>query len=138
MNDDTVRALPLNEDAKARLAALSQTVADQVVDPPPLQPGGPGGTSGGMSDLMDAKIAAAEARTDTKFAQVLARLDHLPTTGAIWAAAATTIISIVGIMLAIMAFGSSWFGLGMDASAAAQAGADRALAAYISTHPPAK
>lgn len=80
--------------------------------PAPLQPGGPGGTSGDMSDLVDAKIAAAEARTDTKFAQLLARLDKLPTTATLLATAATTIFSIIVGLIAVLAYGGDSFNTG--------------------------
>lgn len=79
----------------------------------PLKSGGGGGTSDGMS-IVDAKIAAAEARTDTKFAQVLARLDAIEksTSGLrlnVWLAAATAL----GLGVAAMSFGSSQFGNGV-------------------------
>jgi hypothetical protein len=88
-----------------------------------------------MTDVIDAKIAAAEARTDTKFAQVIARLDRMPSTATLIGSLATAAATIIAIVLAVLAYGSQWFGLGMDASAAAQAGADRALSAYAATHP---
>ncbi|MGK8640344.1 hypothetical protein ACRS7F_13305 [Brucella anthropi] len=90
-----------------------------------------------MSEV-DAKIAAAEARTDTKFAQVMgelatmradfngkfdtlgARLDHVEksTSGIrlnIWLAAATA----VGLVVGIFSWGTSMFGVGMDAQSVA-------------------
>ncbi len=78
-----------------------------------LKSGDGGGTYTGMS-IIDAKIAAAEARTDTKFAQVLARLDAIEksTSGLrlnVWLAAATAL----GLGIAAMAFGASQFGNGI-------------------------
>ena len=54
--------------------------------------------------LIDAKIQAAEARTDAKFAQVLAKLDTLTTEvrssrSSIWTAA----FAIMGLILAVVA-----------------------------------
>lgn len=91
--------------------------ADQAVER--LKTGGGDGTSGDMS-LVDAKIAAAEARTDTKFAQVLARLDAIEksTSGLrlnVWLAAATAL----GLGIAAMAFGASQFGNGVMVTSAA-------------------
>lgn len=74
---------------------------------------------------VDAKIAAAEARTDTKFAELLGemrllnqRLSHIEAlTGGlranIWVAAATA----VGLAIAAMAYGGQMFGIGVDSSA---------------------
>ena len=64
---------------------------------------GGGGTSGGMDGLVDAKIEAAEARTDAKFAQVLAKFDSLTTEmrsirNSIWTAA----FAVMGLILAIV------------------------------------
>lgn len=80
--------------------------------------GGGGGTYDDMS-VIDAKIAAAEARTDTKFAQVLARLDNIEksTSGLrlnVWLAAATAL----GLGIAAMAFGAAQFGNGIMVTSA--------------------
>lgn len=75
-------------------------------------------------DIVDAKIAAAEARTDTKFTEVLAelklinqRMDHVEksTTGLrsnIWGAA----LAAVGLSVGALAYGGQMFGIGMQAS----------------------
>lgn len=84
------------------------------------------GTSGGM-DVLDAKIAAAEARTDTKFAALTGKLDLMnsrldgikdATSGLsfnTWLAAG----SAVGVVLAAMAIGVSQFGNGVMVTTAA-------------------
>ena len=69
-----------------------------------LKFGGGSGTTIDMDALVDAKIAAAEARTDAKFAQVLAKLDTLTTEvrtsrSSIWTAA----FAIMGLILAVVA-----------------------------------
>ena len=80
----------------------------------PLKHGGGGGTSGGM-DAVDAKIAAAEARTDTKFAELRGDLKDFATAkemrNTVWGAALT----LGAIILAAIAFGGDRFdaGLGM-------------------------
>ncbi|TZG25613.1 hypothetical protein [Sphingomonas montanisoli] len=61
--------LALVRSLREQKSALEQENAD-------LKRGGGGGTSGGM-DVIDAKIAAAEARTDAKFTQVIAKLDAM-------------------------------------------------------------
>ena len=78
-----------------------------------LKQGGPGGTSGGM-DPVDAKIAAAEARTDTKFAELRGDLKNFATKGTVWGAAGT----VLAILLAVAAFGGDRFDSGMSVSGA--------------------
>lgn len=79
-----------------------------------------------MSEI-DAKIAAAEARTDTKFAEMMGelrlinqKLEHVEKSTAgirlnIWLAAATA----VGLVVAVFSWGTSMFGVGMDAQTVA-------------------
>lgn len=79
-----------------------------------LNPGGGGGTSGSM-ETVDAKIAAAEARTDTKFVQLRSDLKDFATKGdlhkTVWGATAV----IIATILALASFGGDRFdaGLGM-------------------------
>ncbi len=87
-----------------------------------------------MSEV-DAKIAAAEARTDTKFAEMMGelrlinqKLEHVEksTSGIrlnIWLAAATA----VGLVVAVFSWGTSMFGVGMDAQSIADQSAKNAL-----------
>lgn len=88
--------------------------------------GEPHAISLSMSEV-DAKISAAEARTDTKFAEMMGelrlinqRLDHVEksTSGIrlnIWLAAATA----VGLVVAVFGWGTSMYGIGMDAQSVA-------------------
>lgn len=69
-------------------------------------------------ETVDAKIAAAEARTDTKFAELRGDLSKFATTGAVWAAAGTAIATILGVLLAVMAFGGDRFDAGVGAGGA--------------------
>jgi hypothetical protein len=78
-----------------------------------LKSGGPGGTSGGM-DVIDSKIAAAEARTDTKFAELRGDLAKFATKGTVWGAVGTA----VALLLAVAAFGGDRFDAGMSSSSA--------------------
>ena len=89
--------------------------------PPTLQQGGGGGTYDGM-DLVDAKIAAAEARTDAKFAEVLGELkamrvemSHGPSTWSMVATMGGFTAATIAIVLAALAYGGQMFGVGMDA-----------------------
>lgn len=87
-----------------------------------------------MSEI-DAKIAASEARTDTKFAEMMGelrlinqRLEHVEnsTSGLrmnTWLAAATA----VALVVAIFSWGSSMFGVGMDAQSIANQSAKSLL-----------
>lgn len=94
---------------------------------PPLQQGGGGGTFDGM-EVVDAKIAAAEARTDTKFAELLGelklinqRMEHVErSTSGMRSTVIGTGIGVVAVVIAIMAYGAQWFGLGMDAQQVAE------------------
>lgn len=73
-----------------------------------LKFGGGGGTSDGM-DTVDAKIAASEARTDTKFAQLRSDLKDFATKSTVWGAMGTA----VALILASIAFGGDRFDAGM-------------------------
>lgn len=85
-----------------------------------LQSSGGGGTFEGV-DVVDAKIAAAEARTDTKFAQLRADLSHFATKATVWGAVGTAIISILGVLLAVLAFGGDRFDAGVGLADVRQA-----------------
>jgi hypothetical protein len=93
---------------EAKQAANAQRNAEMMEQPElPLKGGSGGGTSGPMvplKDYVDARDEAVESR-------LLAKLDALPTTSTLWATAAT----IVGVILAAMAFGGDRFdsGIGM-------------------------
>ena len=93
-------------------------------DDRPLQGDAGSGTFPPM-DAVDAKIAAAEARTDTKFAELRADLQGLPTRADmqanatslrnnVWGAALTAL----AITLAVIAFGGDRFDAGMGAGSA--------------------
>ncbi|MEH3047986.1 hypothetical protein [Sphingomonas adhaesiva] len=75
---------------------------------------------GGMlppMDTVDAKIAASEARTDTKFAELRGDLSRFATKGTVWGAMGTAL----GIVLAVAAFGGDRFDAGMTVKDAVQA-----------------
>ncbi|UXS31356.1 hypothetical protein FY152_04305 [Agrobacterium tumefaciens] len=107
---------------------------------------GDGGGKGGGMDTVDAKIAASEARTDTKFAQLMGelstmraeingRLDVLGTrvghvetsTAGMKTTVIVTAIAALGLTVAVMAYGSQWFGLGMDAQQVADRAAQTSM-----------
>lgn len=99
-----------------------------------LKGGGGGGTFEGM-EVVDAKIAAAEARTDTKFAELLGELrlinqqiDHVEkSTGGLRSTVIGTGIGVVAVAIAVMAYGAQWFGIGMDAQQVSERAAQSAL-----------
>lgn len=89
--------------------------AVEVAEHNSLIGGGSGGNDGGM-DLVDAKIAAAEARTDTKFAEVLGELkamrsdmSHMPSTWAMVGTMGGFAVVVVTVILAVMAYGGDRF-----------------------------
>ena len=85
-----------------------------------LKHGGSGGTFGGM-DNVDAKIAAAEARVDTKFAELRGDLAKFATKETVWAAAGTVGGTILAVLLAVAAFGGDRFDAGMSSQSAVAA-----------------
>lgn len=101
-----------------------------------LKGGGGGGTSQGM-DVVDAKIAAAEARTDTKFAEVVGELRLIErSTSGLKATIIVTGISVVALVAAILGWGTSMFGTGMDAQTVADRAAlsvEQRLSAQLQT-----
>lgn len=95
---------------------------------------------------LDAKIEASEARTDTKFAQMMGelttmraeingkfetlstRLDHVE--GATKGMRSTVIgtgIGVVAVIIAVMAYGAQWFGLGLDSQSISDQAAKNVL-----------
>lgn len=88
--------------------------------PDALKSGGPGGTLPPM-DVVDAKISAAEARTDTKFSELLRHMDQYATRQTVWRGVASTIAAVVtgvGVILGVLAFGGDRFDAGVGAGSA--------------------
>jgi hypothetical protein len=82
-----------------------------------------------MSEV-DAKIAAAEARTDTKFAQMMGELKVIENStaglkGTILVTTIGTGIAVVGLVAGIFGWGSAMFGVGMDADSIARQAAQK-------------
>jgi hypothetical protein len=91
----------------------------------PLQHGGGGGTFGGMGPeaIIDAKIGAAEARVDTKFAELRLELQRLPGKATIWGAVASIagiVVGAISLVLAVISFGGDRFDGGMSARTAVE------------------
>jgi hypothetical protein len=134
-------------DELALVRRLNDESSDLAAQVRALKKGGPGGTSGGM-DTVDSKIAAAEARTDTKFAELRGDLAKFATKGTVWAAAGTLGGTILAVLLAVLAFGGDRFDAGMSASSAVapfvaaqrerDAAQDKKLDEILSRLPPAK
>lgn len=89
-----------------------------------LKQGGGGGMSGGM-DTVDAKIAAAEARTDTKFAELRGDLKDFATKGTVWGAVASGVVAILGVLVGLIAFGGDRFDAGIGMADVRQAQIER-------------
>lgn len=126
----------------ARPSDIAEQKVSQLADHPrfpgkPLETSGDGGDSTGM-DVVDAKIAAAEARSQTalagamgevraEFAKINARLDGLPTRGTVYGAVLTAALTVVALLIAAVALGNDMLARGFTASEVAQAAAERAL-----------
>lgn len=95
-------------------------------------------------------VSASEARTETSLARAMGEIrvefeglrGDIRELKASSASKGTVVLTglslfagIGAILAAFLAFGSQWFGLGLDYSAAAQQAADRAVAAYAQAHP---
>ncbi|WP_181181354.1 hypothetical protein, partial [Mesorhizobium sp. B1-1-5] len=77
------------------------------------------------SEIIDAKIAAAEARTDTKFAEVMGELRAIDkSTSGLKTTVVGTGIAALAIVIAILAWGSQVFSVGMDAQSIASIAVD--------------
>jgi hypothetical protein len=114
----------------SKLAAWKKMQADaaqQIEILPASTFGGGGPTSTGM-DAVEAKIAAAEARTDTKFAQVLGELRAIEkSTAGIKTTVVVTGIAAVALVVAIFGWGNQMFGTGMDVQSISDHSAKNAL-----------
>lgn len=112
-------AEPANENASEMILRkhLSRQIGDQSA---PLRGNGGGGRLPPV-DATDAKISAAEARTDTKFAELRRDLDQFATRETVWRGVASVIAAIVtavGIILAVLAYGGDRFDAGVGAGGA--------------------
>lgn len=78
-------------------------------------------------DYVDAKAEATRAQNDARFSQVMSRLEtlsmkletatlHMPTTSSMFGTAAASVIAIIGLGVAILAFGGDRFDGGMGAA----------------------
>jgi hypothetical protein len=76
-----------------------------------------GGDGRPPSDVVDAKIAASEARTDTKFAELRGDISRFATKGTAWGAMATAI----GVVLTVAALAGDRFDAGMTVKDAVEA-----------------
>ncbi|MDF1625635.1 MAG: hypothetical protein P1U84_05060 [Parvibaculaceae bacterium] len=63
---------------------------------------------------MEGTLNAVVARLDARMDAIDARIGTLPTSGTMWAAAGTTIISILGVVLTVLAFGGDRFSSGLE------------------------
>lgn len=99
-------------------------------------PSGVGNMAEPTREEIDAKIAAAEARTDTKFAQLFGEVRHIQQSVS---GTKTTIIitgiAVLGVLVAILGYGQQWLGLGLNISDVAQKSATSAIEQYAREHP---
>jgi len=90
-----------------------------------------------------AQIAVAEARTDTKFAELRGDLRVISQTMAeVRAGQRATQVLVVGsaiaaaaVIIAALSFGATWFGLGINASDVASRAANQALQEFVAKLP---
>src|SRR5205085_2383505 len=92
---------------------------------------------------VEAQIAAAEARTDTKFGELRGDLRVISQSvaevragqRATHALVIGSAIAAVAVIVATLGFGATWFGLGINASDIANKAADRALREFVAKAP---
>lgn len=106
----------MDERRRDKMAAINRT--DQQAEPElPLSGGGGGGTFGPMVPIKDYVDKADEA-VETRLG---AKLEKLSTKQTVWAAVAT----ILGVLLAVLAFGGDRFDAGLSLAAQQQVQAAR-------------
>jgi hypothetical protein len=110
--------------------SLDEEAARHTPEQPNLQSAGSGSTLHDMSEV-DAKIAAAEARTDTKFAEMMGELKLISYTTrglktTIITTGIATVIGLGALTIGVMAYGGQMFGLGLDTDEIVQRAAEAA------------
>ena len=80
-----------------------------------LKQGGGGGNSGGMEHASKDYVDSAVSRLEGKIEALSSKLDHMPSTGAMLLTAGGTVVSILTLGLAILAFAGDRFdgGIGL-------------------------
>lgn len=129
----------------ADLSYLKARVLQQAQELDTLKSAASGGTYNSMSEV-DAKIEAAEARTDTKFAEMMGelrvisgKLEHLDENyretrtsisslkSTVIVTAVTTVLAIGGLFYTALQYGNSMFTAGLDTQTIAEQSAKNAL-----------
>ena len=114
-----------------------------AIDPKPYEPHSSDMDETPSRSEVEAQIAAAEARTDTKFAELRGDLRVISQTMAeVRAGQRATQVLVVGsaiaavaVIIAALSFGATWFGLGINASDIAHKAADQALREFVAKAP---
>lgn len=109
-----------SEDQLALVRSLKREREALALENRSLKHGGGDGTSSGM-DSVDAKIAAAEARTDTKFTELRGDLKAFATKNTVWGAAGSLFLGV----LAVLAFAGDRFDAGIGQADTRQAQLER-------------
>lgn len=135
MSDNNVHPIRSEEAMRSALEALGSSQAGY--EKRSLKSGGGDGTFEGM-EVVDAKIAAAEARTDTKFAEVLgelkamrAEMTHMPSNRSMIGTMGALSAVVLATVLAVLALAGDRFDGGVAygiGSADAKLGLDRVIA----------
>jgi hypothetical protein len=120
-----MRRLPASEPGRSVRSMEREQIADMVA---------------ASEARSDTKLAEAMGEVRTEFANLRADIRELKAStasrGTVIGTGVTLFFGIAGLLIAFMTFGAQWFGLGLDASGAAEAGAQRALAAYTAAPTP--
>jgi hypothetical protein len=77
-----------------------------------------GGMDADQERYINAKVDAVRAQNDARFAEVLTRLEHLPSTASLAWIIAGAVVTTVGLILGILAFGGDRFDGGVQVSSA--------------------
>lgn len=95
----------------------------KAADPTPSKHGGGGGggpVDTGTKDYVDAKTDATRFQNDARFAEVIARLDKVPSLwqliATVGSVGLTVLVALVGTFLAVVQFGGDRFDGGMSAA----------------------
>lgn len=69
-----------------------------------------------QKDYVDARLDSVRAQNDARFAEVIAKLEKMPSIGAMAAMIAGATVTIVGLIVGVLAFGGDRFDGGISAA----------------------
>ena len=79
--------------------------------------GGGNGVDSDQKDYIDARVEAVRAQNDARFAEILAKLNHLPSSASLAGMLVAAVVTTVGLLVGVLAFGGDRFDGGVQVSA---------------------